>query len=190
LSRDIYFQAYAGILEEMYSGAGIDMLWRRPDSNIALGANINAVVQRDYDKMFGVRDFRTVTGHVSAFWVTPFNHVDVALHAGRYLAGDIGATLEVQKRFANGWSIGAFATLTDVPFSVFGEGAFDKGLVFTIPFDLYSPKNTRGAYKTILRSINRDGGRMLDNWPGSLWENMRSTHQQWLRQSSERMIPE
>jgi hypothetical protein len=73
---------------------------------------------------------------------------------------------------------------------VFGEGAFDKGLIFTIPFDLYSPKNTRGAYKTILRSINRDGGRMLDNWPGSLWENMRGTHEQWLRQSAERMIPE
>ncbi|MBM4209631.1 MAG: YjbH domain-containing protein [Gammaproteobacteria bacterium] len=190
LSRDIYFQAYGGILEEMYSGVGVDTLWRRPDSNIALGANINAVVQRGYDKMFGVRDLRTVTGHVSAFWVTPFKNVDVALHAGRYLAGDIGATLEVQKRFANGWTIGAFATLTDVPFSVFGEGAFDKGLVFTIPFDLYSPKNTRGAYRTILRSVNRDGGRMLDNWPGSLWENMRSTHQQWLRQTSERMIPE
>ena len=190
LSRDVYFQAYAGILEEMYSGAGVDMLWRRPGSNLAFGANINAVVQRDYDKMLGVRDLHAVTGHVSAFWVTPFNDVDVAVHAGRYLAGDIGATLEIQKRFANGWSVGAFATLTDVPFSVFGEGAFDKGLIFTIPFDLYSPKNTRGAYKTILRSINRDGGRMLDNWPGSLWENMRGTHEQWLRQSAERMIPE
>jgi len=190
LSRDIYFQTYAGILEEMFSGVGVDMLWRHPDSNVALGANVNAVVQRDYDKMFGVRDLRTVTGHVSAFWVTPINNVDVAVHAGRYLAGDIGATLEVQKRFANGWTVGAFATLTDVPFSVFGEGAFDKGLIFTIPFNLYSPKNTRGLYRTILRPLNRDGGRMLDNWPGSLWENMRSTHQQWLRQTSERMIPE
>jgi hypothetical protein len=137
-----------------------------------------------------VRDYRTITGHVSAYWVTPFRDVDVAIHAGRYLARDVGVTLEIQKRFANGWSIGAFATLTDVPFSVFGEGSFDKGLIFNIPFDLYSPKNTRGSYRSILRSINRDGGRMLDHWPGSLWENMRSTHGDRLRHNTDRMIPE
>jgi hypothetical protein len=190
LAEDIYYQAYGGMLEEMYSGVGIDMLWRRVNSNLAFGANLNAVVQRDFDKKWGVRDYRTVTGHVSAYWVTPFRDVDVAIHAGRYLARDVGATLEIQKRFANGWSIGAFATLTDVPFSVFGEGAFDKGLIFNIPFDLYSTKNTRGSYRTILRSINRDGGRMLDHWPGSLWENMRSTNGDRLYRNVDRMIPE
>jgi len=190
IGRDVYYQAYAGILEEMYSGVGADFLWRRPGASVELGANINAVVKREYNKMFGIRDYRTITGHLSAYWATPFNDVDVAVHAGRYLAKDIGATIEIQKRFANGWAVGAFATLTDVPFDVFGEGAFDKGLIFSIPFDLYSPKNTRGSYRAILRSINRDGGRMLDNWPGSTWENMRGTHEQWLRQSADRMIPE
>ena len=190
LKPDLYYQIYGGVLEEMYSGVGVDLLWSRTDSNLAFGANVNGVVQRDFDKMFGVRDYRTVTGHVSAFWITPFSDVDVALHAGRYLARDIGATLEIQKRFANGWAIGAFATLTDVPFRVFGEGSFDKGLIFSIPFDLYSPKNTRGSYRTILRAINRDGGRMLDNWPGSLWEGMRSTRGDRLRGNVERMIPE
>jgi len=190
LTEDVYYQAYGGILEEMYSGVGVDMLWRRPASNLAFGANLNAVVQRDFDKKLGVRDYRTITGHVSVYWVTPFRDVDLALHAGRYLARDVGATLEIQKRFANGWSVGAFATLTNVPFSVFGEGAFDKGLIFNIPFDLYSSKNTRGSYRTILRSINRDGGRMLDHWPGSLWESMRSTHSDRLQRNLERMVPE
>ncbi|MFM8984501.1 MAG: YjbH domain-containing protein, partial [Planctomycetia bacterium] len=188
--RDIYFQGYAGILEEMYSGAGGEILWRRQDSSFAFGANLNAVAQRDFNKKFGVRDYRTITGHVSAYWATPIPDFDVTVHAGRYLAGDVGATLEIQKRFANGWSVGAFATLTNVPFAVFGEGSFDKGLIFNIPFDLYSPRNTRGSYRTILRSINRDGGRMVDNWPGSLWENMRRTHGDWLRQNRDRMLPE
>ena len=190
LRKDLYFQAYGGILEEMYSGVGAELLWRRPDSSFAFGANLNAVVQRDFDKMLGVRDYRTLTGHLSAFWATPLRNVDVALHAGRYLARDVGATLEIQKRFANGWSVGAFATLTDVPFAVFGEGSFDKGLIFSIPFDLYSPRNTRGSYRAVLRSINRDGGRMLDNWPGSLWDNMRPTHGDRLREHTGRMIPE
>jgi hypothetical protein len=188
LSSDIFYQAYGGILEEMYSGVGAEILWR-PDSPFAVGVNINGVVQREFDKLFGVREFKTVTGHASLYWATPFHNFDVAIHAGRYLAGDVGATFEIQKRFANGWSVGAFATLTDVPFAVFGEGSFDKGLIFNIPFDLYSPRNTRGSYRTILRSINRDGGRMLDNWPGSLWEGLRRVHGDRLRETAPRMLP-
>ena len=190
LRDDIYYQAYGGILEEMYSGVGGEVLWRPFDKPYAIGVNINAVQQREFDKMFGLRDYRTVTGHVSLYWATPWYDFDVAVHTGRYLAKDFGSTLEIQKRFANGWSVGAFATLTDVPFEVFGEGSFDKGLIFRIPFDLYSTKNTRGAYRTIIRPINRDGGRMLDNWPGSLWENMRDTMADRLRRNQARMIPE
>jgi hypothetical protein len=189
VGRDIYYQAYGGILEEMYSGIGAEVLWQRSDLPFAVGANINGVVQREFDKMFGFRDYKTVTGHVSFFWTTPIQNIDVAVHAGRYLACDTGATVEVSKRFANGWTIGAFATLTDVPFERFGEGSFDKGLIFSIPFDLYSPRNTGGGYRTILRPINRDGGRMLDNWPGSLWENMRRVQRDRLVDYQDRMIP-
>jgi hypothetical protein len=190
LRDDVYYQVYGGILEEMYSGVGGEVLWRPFDKPYAIGVNINAVQQREFDKMFGLRDYRTVTGHVSLYWATPWHDFDIAVHTGRYLAKDFGSTLEIQKRFANGWSVGAFATLTDVPFEVFGEGSFDKGLIFRIPFDLYSTKNTRGAYRTIIRPINRDGGRMLDNWPGSLWENMRDTMADRLRRNQARMIPE
>jgi hypothetical protein len=190
LREDVFYQLYGGVLEEMYSGAGGEILWRPFDQPFAIGANLNGVVQREYDKGFGLRDYKTVTGHVSLYWATPWYNFDVAVHAGRYLARDIGATFEIQKRFSNGWSVGAFATLTDVPFEVFGEGSFDKGLIFRIPFDLYSTKNTRGAYRTIIRSINRDGGRMLDNWPGALWENMRGTMADQLRRNEHLMPPE
>jgi hypothetical protein len=190
VGRDFYYQAYAGILEEMYSGIGAELLWRRADLPFAVGANLNGLRQREFDKMFGLREYQTVTGHVSFYWATPLKNVDAAVHVGRYLARDTGATLEVSKRFANGWVVGAFATLTDVPFEAFGEGSFDKGLIFSIPFDLYSPRNTGGGYRTILRPINRDGGRMLDNWPGSLWGNFRRVHRDRLLEYQDRMIPE
>lgn len=190
IGRDLYYQTFGGILEEMYSGVGGEILWRRADLPFAIGANLMAVQQREYDKLFRLRDYKTLTGHVSGYWATGFHGFDVAIHAGRYLAKDIGATIEVQKRFANGWSVGAFATLTDVPFEVFGEGSFDKGLIFKIPFDLYSPRNTRGAYRLNIRSINRDGGRMIENWPGELWESMRSTHGDMLFQNKDRMTSE
>lgn len=189
LSSDVYYQAFGGILEEMYAGVGAEVLWRSVDKPVAFGINAMAVRQRDFDRMFGLRDYKTVTGHASVYWTAPMDF-DVAVHAGRYLARDWGATLEVQKRFANGWTVGAFATLTNVPFKDFGEGSFDKGLLFRIPFDLYSPKNTRGGYRMILRPINRDGGRMVDYVPGSLWEHLRPSHGGWLRKNADRMSPD
>jgi hypothetical protein len=187
MTEHTYFQVYGGILEEMYAGVGGELLWRSIDKPVAFGVNAMAVRQRDFDRMFGLRDYKTVTGHASVYWVAPWNF-DVALHAGRYLARDWGATLEVQKRFANGWTVGAFATLTNVPFADFGEGSFDKGLIFRIPFDLYSPKNTRGGYRMILRPVNRDGGRMVDYVPGGLWEHLRPSHGDWLRGNASRIV--
>jgi hypothetical protein len=189
LGRDVYYQAFGGILEEMFSGVGGAVLWRPSNSRFAFGANAIGVRQREFDKLFGLRDYQTVTGHFSVYWASPFYDFDVAVHAGRYLAGDTGATLELQKRFANGWSVGAFATLTDVPFEVFGEGSFDKGKIFRFPFDLYSSRNQRGSSRFILRSINRDGGRMIENWPNRLWEDLRDRHPDRLRQNVDRMIP-
>ena len=51
---------------------------------------------------------------------------NVQFDAGKYLAGDYGATFSFSRTFNNGWEIGAYATLTNVAFSTFGEGSFDK----------------------------------------------------------------
>jgi hypothetical protein len=189
LARDLHYRAFAGILEEMYAGAGAEVLYRPWGRSVALGANLIAVRQRDFDRSFGLRDYETVIGHLSAYWATPWQDFDIAVHAGRYLARDWGATLEVQRRFANGWSVGAFATLTDVPFDEFGEGSFDKGLVLRIPFNSFTQRNTRGAYRTVIRSIQRDGGQRLAGWGTELWERLRGSHRDQLVPYRGRMRP-
>jgi len=186
----VYYQAYAGLLEDMYAGVGGEALWRPYDSRFALGVSLQAVQQRAFNKRFGLRDFKAVTGHVSGYWATPFNNFDVSLHAGRYLAGDVGATLEIQKRMANGWIIGAWATLTDVPFEVFGEGSFDKGMFFAVPLDVFSTSNTRDRYRTNIRLINRDGGRPVEGAVRSLWDQLRDTQIDRLEDFRGRMMPE
>ena len=66
-------------------------------------------------------------------------------HAGRYLAKDLGATFEARRTFRNGWQVGVWATLTDVPFDEFGEGSFDKGFYFQVPLDGLFGSKTRGV---------------------------------------------
>ena len=93
------------------------------------------------------------------------------VRAGRYLAGDWGGTLEVERRFDSGIEVGGFATLTNVPFRRFGEGSFDKGIYVRVPLDLFGG-TTRAVGTALIRPVQRDGGQRLavDN---PLWETTR-----------------
>jgi hypothetical protein len=162
---NVYAKASAGLLEQMFGGAGGEVLWRPPNSRLAYGAEVYYARQRDFDTLLTFQDYDVVTGHASVYWDTPYAHWDVALHAGRYLAKDWGATVEVSRRFPNGWEIGAFATLTDVPFDEFGEGSFDKGITLSVPLDWGLPRDTKASAGLNLRPIQRDGGARLN--PGS-----------------------
>jgi hypothetical protein len=190
LRSDTFYHVFIGAPELMYAGVGGEILWRPFGRSWALGVSAQSVRQRDFEKRFGLRDFQTTTGHVSAYWATPINQFDVAIHAGRYLAGDVGATLEVQKRLPNGWSVGAFATLTNVPFKDFGEGSFDKGIFLTVPLDIFSSSNTKARYRNNLRLINRDGGRPVEGPVRIIWDQLRDTDPTWLKSHSDRMLPE
>ncbi len=101
-------------------------------SRWALGAELNYVLQRDFDKRLGFQDYETATGHAS-FYYAFANGFHGQIDAGRYLAGDWGATFGVDREFENGWRVGAYFTLTNMPFDEFGEGSFDKGIRLTIP---------------------------------------------------------
>lgn len=162
---NVYGKVSAGLLEQMFGGIGGEVLYRPPNSRFAFGGEVYYAKQRDFDTLFSFQDYDVITGHASIYYDTPYAHWDVALHAGRYLAGDLGATLELSRRFPNGWEVGAFATITDVPFDDFGEGSFDKGITLSIPIDWGLPRDTKSKGALRLRPLQRDGGQRLN--PGS-----------------------
>jgi hypothetical protein len=172
---DIYSRVTIGLLERMYGGISGEVLWKPVDSRLALGAELNYVKQRDFDTMLSFRDYDTVTGHASAYYDFGkgfMGQVDV----GRYLVGDWGATFTLDREFANGWKVGAFATFTDVSSSEFGEGSFDKGIRLTIPVAWTTGKPSINKVSTVIKPLNRDGGARLDV-DGRLYETIRETHQ-------------
>lgn len=161
LAPDVYARASAGLFETQFGGVGAEVLWKPTDSDWAFGAELNYVQQRDFDGLLGFRDYDVVTGHASVYWDTGWHGVRAQVDAGRYLAGDYGATFSLTRTFANGWEIGGFFTLTDVPFDEYGEGSFDKGLRLTIPFGWGLPYETRSQISTTLKPLTRDGGQRL-----------------------------
>jgi hypothetical protein len=169
--RDLYGRVTVGYLERMFGGLSSELLWKPNDSPFALGVEANYVKQRDLDQRFGFRDYEVATGHASAYWDMG-NGFHAQVDAGRYLAGDWGATFALDREFGNGWKVGAFATLTDVPFDDFGEGSFDKGIRITIPFSWLIGEPDKRGYSTTIRPLTRDGGARLDA-PGRLYDRVR-----------------
>ncbi len=121
-SEDLYGRISVGYLEPMFGGISTELLWKPVDSRIALGAEINHVKQRDYDQLFGFQDYEVTTGHASVYWDMG-NGFHTQVDAGKYLAGDWGGTIAVDREFRNGFKVGAFATFTDVSYDDFGPKA-------------------------------------------------------------------
>jgi len=161
IAPDVYVEAKAGYLEDMFGGAGGQILWRPEGDRWSLGADVYEVWQRGYDRLFGFRPYHILTGLVSVYYQSPWYGLDFQLHAGRYLAGDYGATFEVARRFFSNVEIGTFVTFTNVPFSQFGEGSFDKGIIIRIPLEWALPVNTQSSFTMNLTPLTRDGGQRL-----------------------------
>ncbi|TCP60237.1 exopolysaccharide biosynthesis protein YbjH [Rhodovulum bhavnagarense] len=160
IGPDFYTRMTLGYLETMYGGISGEVLWKPVDQRLGLGLELNYARQRDFDKGLGFRDYDVLTGHASAYvdlWDDFTGQIDV----GRYLAGDWGATLSINRSFDNGWQVGAYATLTDVPFDTFGEGSFDKGIRLTIPFSWVAGTSSRKTFGTTITPVTRDGGARL-----------------------------
>ncbi|WOI57371.1 YjbH domain-containing protein [Palleronia sp. LCG004] len=177
-AREVYGRVTAGYLERMFGGISTEILWKPVESRLGLGAELNYVAQRDFDQRFGFQDYDVATGHVSAYYELT-DELDVQLDVGRYLAGDVGATLSVTREFRNGWRVGVFATQTDVSSEDFGEGSFDKGITLEVPVAWFTGRPSTSKVSTTIRPITRDGGARL-NVDGRLYEKVRDYHEDGL----------
>lgn len=168
LTSDHYYSAYGGYLETMFAGVGGEWLYRPWHSPFAVGVDINQVQQRSFEQDFSFDNasaqtgYRIATGHATAYWDTGWESTHVKLSAGRYLAGDIGATLNIARAFDNGVALGIWGTKTNVSSAKFGEGSFDKGIYLNIPFDVMTTTRSSQSANLVYHPLTRDGGSQLN----------------------------
>lgn len=187
-AKNVYSRITVGYLEKMYGGISAEVLWKPVSSRLALGAEVNYIQRRNFDQLFGFQSMTTtdpvtgakreipaVNGHVSGYYAFG-NGFHGQLDVGRYLAGDYGATVSLDREFANGWRVGAYATFTNASFEDFGEGSFDKGIRFTLPLASFSGQPTRRKNDITIQSLSRDGGARLQV-NGRLYDQVRDYHE-------------
>ena len=160
LDQDLFGMVYGGYLEPMYAGVGGEVLYRPMGERWSIGADLNYVRQRAFDQGFGLRDYRTVTGHITSYTKLPFD-LDAAVSVGRYLARDWGTTIDISREFTNGVKFGGWVTRTTASSEEYGEGSFDKGIYISIPFDEMMSVSTMNRANIAWAPLTRDGGAML-----------------------------
>ena len=161
LGGDHFASAYAGYLEMMFAGAGGEYLYRPSSSRFAVGVDANRVRQRQFNQWTSLQSYSVNTGHITGYWDTGLEDILVKLSFGQYLAGDRGGTLDLSRVFQNGVKIGAYVTRTNVSYSQFGEGSFDKGVYIAIPFDAFFARRSDSVANLLWTPLIRDGGAML-----------------------------
>ncbi len=175
-AENLYSRVTLGYLERMHAGVSGELLWAPVESKLAIGAELNYTKQRNTDGAFGFDeyDYDIVTGHVSAYYDFGNGYLG-QLDVGKYLAGDVGATVSIDRVFVNGWRVGAFATVTDASDAELGAGGYDKGIRFTIPLNWALGNQTNSKLDVALRPAGGDGGARVDV-DGRLFQWIRDYH--------------
>lgn len=101
---DIHMSLLGGYLEEMYAGAGGEILYRPFGSRLAIGAQLWQVAKRNSQSPLhlGLTEAATLTGQVEGWYDIPAYDATLNIRAGRFLAGDVGIGIGLEKSFGNG----------------------------------------------------------------------------------------
>lgn len=163
---ELHGMAAAGYLEEMYGGAGGEILWRPYGKRYALGAESWLALKREplVTLASGFNGDSLLTGHVNGWYEFPEANLTAYAKIGRFLAEDLGVTAGLLHRFNNGATLEGFATLTDsADFDLFGGTTHAyQGVKFTLPLGSipYVPEGS--AVRVRAAPLGRDTGQALD----------------------------
>lgn len=166
LGTDLFGRVTLGYLEPMFAGLSAEALWWPAGQVWALGAEANLVAQRDTNGGLGLDDYgyQTVSGHLSGYLDLGRGY-QAQLDLGRYLAGDLGGTVTLTRRFETGWTLAAQGTLT---------GATDTaqlGIGIEVPTSWFTGQPVRSARAISIRPALSDAGARLEV-DGRLYDQM------------------
>lgn len=171
-SERVYARASAGIYEEMYAGAGGQLLYLPQRGPWAADLSVDWLKQRDFSGVLSFRDYSTVTALGALHYRLPMGMTATA-RAGKFLAQDLGTRFEFKRRFPAGFEMGAWYTLTNgnditTPGAP-GKPYHDKGIFLSMPLSTMLTKDTQSRANFALSPWSRDVGQMVAS-PGDLYD--------------------
>lgn len=167
-----YGRLSGGFYEEMFRGAGGQLLYAPADMRWAADLSVDALQQRGFRGWFDARDYRTVTALGALHYRLP-SDITVTARAGRFLAKDTGVRVEFKRRFLSGIEIGAWYTQTNGKDTTSpGTPAnpyHDKGVFLNLSLNSMLLSDSQASAMLAISPWTRDVGQMVAT-PGDLYE--------------------
>ncbi len=160
--NNVWAKLNFGFLESMYGGLSSELIYKPFNLDIVFGVEYNKVKKRSYDQKFSFLEYEVDTAHFNLAYYEARTNILVKWSYGKYLAKDKGYTLDLSRKMPSGWNAGFFFSRTNVSAEQFGEGSFDKGFYFNIPFNIFSKGYTKDSNGFKTRTMTRDGGQKLE----------------------------
>jgi len=174
LDERLYARVSAGLYEEMYRGAGGQILYLPKDTRWAADLTVDALEQRGFKGWFDKRDYRTVTAFGALHYRLPYD-MTLTARAGRFLAKDEGVRVEFKRRFPSGVEIGAWYSKTsgkDITSPGTPADPYnDKGVFLSVPLNIMLLSDTQAGAGFAIAPWTRDVGQMVAS-PGDLYDLM------------------
>lgn len=164
---DVFVAATAGAVEEIFIGAGSEILYRPFGKTWAIGADTWKSFKRDPSDVWGMdtNSKQHMSGHINFFYEIPDSDVTAFAKVGQFIAGDRGAMIGVQHEFQNGVKLTAFGTATDQADgdAIGGSTHMHGGVTLSIPLGNvpYVPQGSEIITRVMPQG--RNAGQIIDN---------------------------
>lgn len=193
LAKDVHIAGNIGYLEEMYGGAGGEILYRPFAKPWAVGVEAALALKRDPYSLLGLgmNGDHILSGHLNVYYEEPESNVTVHGSIGRYLAGDVGGTVDIKNTLDNDIDITATTTITnrsDTDYINGGHTNVYAGLSLSIPFGSLSYIPNKSRMTMNAAPLGRNTGQRLKN-PTPLYAATDSLSYQHITRHWSRLLP-
>jgi hypothetical protein len=154
-----------GYLENMYAGAGGEILSFLGKGNFAIGAETDRVIKRTPGSVLELEDFERETILANAYYFLP--GPDITLHAqyGKFLAEDVGWMFDISRQYDTGLIMGAYVSFTDTDhLTDFNKGYNNKGVYMKLPARAFFTHDSIKMYNYRIAPWTRDVAATVNHW--------------------------
>jgi hypothetical protein len=176
MGRGWYARIAGGYFEEEYAGLAGEALYYPLDCPLAFGIEGAILKKRTYTGLGFTSTVTKYHGYTPTFVNFPYGtqyfasiyydckpaHLEFKISAGKFLANDWGVRNEISRYFPSGMRITIWYTLTNGHDKINGKTYYDKGVAFTMPFDIFYTYSERSKWNYGMSAWLRDVGVQAD----------------------------
>lgn len=171
LSNGWFSRLAIGNFEEEYGGLGTEFLYYPVKTSWAIGIEGAILRKRTLKGLGYTNKVRKLDGYrityqkflgcqyfLNFYYNWTEAKLDLKMNVGKFLANDIGARFEISRKFESGLRITFWYTYTNGNDIINGQVYHDKGVLFSMPLDIFYTHTDRTRWHYGLAAWLRDVG--------------------------------